>query len=155
MLPHIPAAAAASRCTSLLIRSLSEPSLLRFDSSVIASSALRCAVLQDHNLQAHVSCHVSRLIHSEHPSDKDADECFKMMKALYASLDLNSHQMMYIDQQWTPSSVIHFQSDQGTVNRSAVSRRLFDRSIPQGSAEDEDSTSSDTTQIEEKVISHK
>ncbi|KAL6907993.1 hypothetical protein ACP4OV_002163 [Aristida adscensionis] len=67
LLPHCcTTAAAASRCTRLLIRSLSEPSLLRFDSSVIASSALQCLALQDHH-QADVSCHITRLIRPECP----------------------------------------------------------------------------------------
>ncbi|KAM0860542.1 hypothetical protein ACQ4PT_046471 [Festuca glaucescens] len=39
----------ASNCTSLLLRSLSDPSFLRFDASVLAAAALRCVpVLQDH-----------------------------------------------------------------------------------------------------------
>ncbi|KAL6653837.1 hypothetical protein ACP70R_008761 [Stipagrostis hirtigluma subsp. patula] len=107
-------AATASRCTRLLLRSLSETSLLRFDSSVIASSALRCVALQG-NQQADISCRISRLIHSECQLDNDTDECFEMMNSLYASFNLNNHQM-YSDEQWSPISVIPFQTD-GTVNR--------------------------------------
>ncbi|XP_062182210.1 putative cyclin-D7-1 [Phragmites australis] len=132
------AAAAASRCTRLLVASLSEPSLLRFDSSVIASSALRCVALQDHH-QGRVSCHVSRLIHPERPLDKDADECLSMMKALQGTLDLKNHHHSFSEQLWSPVSVIPFQTDQSTDDRSTVCRRLFDRSIPQqGSTEHED-----------------
>ncbi|XP_062198263.1 putative cyclin-D7-1 [Phragmites australis] len=143
---------AASRCTRLLIRSLSEPSLLRFDSSVIAASALRSVALQDHH-QAHVSCHISHLICRECALDKDAvNECFEMMKTLHTSLDLNNNHLMYSrDQQWSPISVIPFQTD-GTVNRSAVTRRLFGRLMPDGT-ENGDSTSSHTQRDE--VISHK
>jgi cyclin D7, plant len=153
---------AASRCTRLLIHSLSgavkfinilsfftlsnlrnwtveidmmhaETSLLRFDPSVVASSALRCVLLQDHQQQADISF-LTRPLHSFMwlKQDKDTtDACFNTMKALYAGLD---NQQMQSDQQRSPISVIPFvigTDDDNVVDRSAVSRRLFDRrSIP-------------------------
>jgi hypothetical protein len=130
-----------------------ETSLLRFDPSVIASSALRCVLLQDHRQQANVSGHISFLARPEcRPlyrflwlkQGKDTDECFNMMKALYAGLELDDYHQMQSDQQRSPISVIPFVigiDDGNVVNRSAVSRRLFGRSTTQVSTEDEDGRS--------------
>ncbi|KAL6654464.1 hypothetical protein ACP70R_007929 [Stipagrostis hirtigluma subsp. patula] len=126
LLPHgCTTPAASSRCTRLLIRSLS-------------------ALIAPGNQQADIFCRLSRLIHSECPLDKDTDECFEMMNSLCASFNLNNHQM-YSDEQWSPISVIPFQTD-GTVNRSAVTRRLFGGWMPD-STENEDNTSSQTQNI--------
>ncbi|TVU23277.1 hypothetical protein EJB05_25632, partial [Eragrostis curvula] len=134
-------AVAASRCTRLLIHSLSESSLLRFEPSVVATSALRCVALQlqvQDRHQADATYNISHLISPECPLDKDTDECFNMMKTLHASLD-----QMFSDQQQSPVSVSPIETD-GTVNRSAVSRRLFGGSIPQVGTEDEDTIPPDT-----------
>ncbi|CAO2145261.1 unnamed protein product [Urochloa humidicola] len=111
--------------TRLLLCSLSEPSLLlRFDSSIIAASALRCVVANNSNLGVSSTDIISRLIHRQDcPMDKESDECLKMMQALYASrrlLDFDS------EQQWSPVSVVvPFQTHGATtvVNRLAVSHR--------------------------------
>ncbi|VAH92393.1 putative cyclin-D7-1 [Triticum dicoccoides] len=116
------AAANRSRCIRLLLRSLSEPSFLRFDASVVAAAALRCvALLQDH---AHL------IIPPLCRLGDESDECFKMMKALETSLDHHQyHKYSTADQlQGSPISVIAFESTErdSTVNsRSALSRRLF------------------------------
>uniref|UniRef100_A0ACD6A361 Uncharacterized protein n=1 Tax=Avena sativa TaxID=4498 RepID=A0ACD6A361_AVESA len=133
----LPTAAATTAAASrLLLRSLSEPSFLRFDASVVAAAALRCvAVPQDHvHLIIPPLCQLG---------DDDAEECFKMMKAL----DTSSHDFSMIHKhrvteqlQVSPISVIPFEVADGgsTVNsRSAVSRRLF--GTPTKHRTDEDS----------------
>ncbi|RCV39790.1 hypothetical protein SETIT_8G251100v2 [Setaria italica] len=109
--------ATTARCaTRLLIRSLAEPSLLlRFDPSVIAASALRCVnqLEQDRHQLLHGDI-ISRLVRPHCPTDeKDADECLRMMQAIYASCSLD------FEQQCSPVSVTH----NTAINRSAVSRR--------------------------------
>jgi hypothetical protein len=186
---------AASRCTRLLIHSLSgavkfinfsslsffhsnsqcfvliaannwqlrsntmhaETSLLRFDPSVVACSALRCVLLQDQQQQADTSL----LTRPECPlhsfmwlkQDKDTtDACFNTMKALYAGLDC---QQMQSDQQRSPISVIPFgigTDDDNVVNRSAVSCRLFGRSTPQPTTEDEDRRSMPPTDTQKDQV---
>uniref|UniRef100_A0ACD6AN21 Uncharacterized protein n=1 Tax=Avena sativa TaxID=4498 RepID=A0ACD6AN21_AVESA len=127
LLPTTTAAATTAAASRLLLRSLSEPSFLRFDASVVAAAALRCvAVPQDH----HVHLIISPLCQL---GDDDAEECFKMMKALDTSSDGSSmnHKHTTTEQQLlqaSPISVIPFEVADGvsTVNgRSAVSRRLF------------------------------
>ncbi|CAO1943913.1 unnamed protein product [Urochloa humidicola] len=118
--------------TRLLLCSLAEPSLLlRFDSSVIAASALRCVVANNNNLGVSSTDIISRrlILRQDCPMDKDRDECLKMMQALYAScrlLDLDTHHHLHSEQQWSPVSVaIPFQTHGAAtvVNRSAVNRR--------------------------------
>jgi hypothetical protein len=134
-----------------------ETSLLRFDPSVVASSALRCVLLQDQQQQADTSL----LTRPECPlhsfmwlkQDKDTtDACFNTMKALYAGLDC---QQMQSDQQRSPISVIPFgigTDDDNVVNRSAVSRRLFGRSTPQPTTEDEDRRSMPPTDTQKDQV---
>ncbi|CAM0874249.1 unnamed protein product [Alopecurus aequalis] len=117
------AASHRSRCSRLLLRSLSEASFLRFDASVVAAAALRCMALQDHaNLIIPPLCQL----------DDEAEDCFKMMKALHMSLDdsVNHH----LDLQGSQVSVTPFETDgDSTVNsRSAVRRRLFGTPTAQG-----------------------
>ncbi|KAK1647613.1 hypothetical protein QYE76_065418 [Lolium multiflorum] len=126
----LPLPTTASNCTSLLFRSLSDPSFLRFDASMLAAAALRCvAILQDHaHLIAPQLCQ----------QDDEAEECFKMMKALDTSLQNDPSPMNHYHHhynysttgqlQGSPISVIPFEITDGdsTVNnRAAVSRRLF------------------------------
>ncbi|OQU84123.1 hypothetical protein SORBI_3005G231400 [Sorghum bicolor] len=85
--PHTTTTTTPSRCIRLLIRSLTEPSFIRFDPSVVASSALGCVVaLEDHQTYGYIS----RLIRPHCPATAmdeadDGDECFRMMETLYAS----------------------------------------------------------------------
>ncbi|XP_044983595.1 putative cyclin-D7-1 [Hordeum vulgare subsp. vulgare] len=115
------AAVKRSRCIRFLLRSLSEPSFLRFDASVVAAAALRCvAVLQDH---AYLITPPLRQLGDE------SDECFKMMKSLETSLDHHHHyhhKYSAADQlQGSPISVIAFEgSDRdSTVNSSLKERQ--------------------------------
>ncbi|KAM0849718.1 hypothetical protein ACQ4PT_053557 [Festuca glaucescens] len=126
----LPLPTTASNCTSLLLRSLLDPSFLRFDASVLAAAALRCvAVLQDHaHLIAPQLCQ----------QDDEAEECFKMMKVLDTSLQNDPSSMNHYHHhynysttgqlQGSPMSVIPFEiidGDSTVNNRSAVSRCLF------------------------------
>ncbi|KAK3120762.1 hypothetical protein QOZ80_9AG0693330 [Eleusine coracana subsp. coracana] len=150
---------AASRCTRLLICSLSETSLLRFDPSVIASSAIRCVIPQNHHQAAHVSSNInSFFFRPECPLEKDSDdECFNTMKTLYASLDWSNHQMYSSDLQRSPVSVFPCIgiTESTVVKRSVVSRCLFGRTIPhQVSTKDEDSVPPSDTYTRDEVISN-
>ncbi|KAG8090377.1 hypothetical protein GUJ93_ZPchr0011g27303 [Zizania palustris] len=83
---------AASRCTTtaLLLRSLFDPSFLRFDASLVAASALTCVAVAQHPQQLHLSTHINRLIHPLRQTDSEVKECFNMMKAIYTNLDVSS-----------------------------------------------------------------
>uniref|UniRef100_A0A0E0MIF1 Cyclin-like domain-containing protein n=1 Tax=Oryza punctata TaxID=4537 RepID=A0A0E0MIF1_ORYPU len=106
----------------LLLRSLLDPSFLRFDASLLAASALTFS--SSSTIPQHPNHLVNRLIHPFSQTDHEVKECFNMMKALHLDISKNpgrsnGHQC------WSPISVvIPFETD-GTVNRSAVSRCLF------------------------------
>ncbi|KAJ1277373.1 hypothetical protein BS78_05G290100 [Paspalum vaginatum] len=173
---HLPlartTAAAASRCTRLLIRSLAEPSLIRFDQSVIASSALRCAAAMDEHDPA-AACYISRFLDRPGPGAEsspcptegiinDADECFRTMERLYddaaSSLDLqitHRHQLYCgSDEQqlWSPISVTPSQTgNAGRVSMqsaAAVSRCLFGGASASSSITPQGGSSS-TTQLDD------
>ncbi|KAL5205061.1 hypothetical protein ABZP36_009932 [Zizania latifolia] len=106
----LPTVAAASRCTALLLRSLFDPSFLRFDASLVAASALRCVAQHP---QLHLSSHVNRLIHPLCQTDSEVKECFNMMEAIHTNLDVsNNNPSKPSEQQWSPISVIPFHSSQ-------------------------------------------
>ncbi|XP_015697924.1 putative cyclin-D7-1 [Oryza brachyantha] len=141
----LPAAATAAAAAShILLRSLLDPSFLRFDASLLAASALVCTI---HPQPHHLSAHVNRLIHPLRQTDHEVKECFNMMREL--NLDLSNNPGRCTDQLWSPISVVPFQTD-GTVNRSAVSRRLFGGLNPEvGDNTEEDKDSGLCTFVQE------
>ncbi|BAT15414.1 Os11g0706801 [Oryza sativa Japonica Group] len=117
----LPVTTTTTTTRALLLRSLLDPSFLRFDASLLAASAL---TLSSTTPQHPNHLLLNRLIHPFSQTDHEVKECFNMMKALH--LDMSKNPGRSSDHPcWSPISVvIPFHTD-GTVKRSAISRCLF------------------------------